>query len=197
MHNKYITVFILFILGVTEIFSQQDSVKTNTQSGYHYNPNNTENRQTKVVKKQKPHFNPYWSFGGNLGLSFWNGGTDILIAPKVYYNFTPQFMAGAGIIYNYSDYSSSFYDYKYNSFGGSILGAFRPVRYLQLSAELQTVKTNRDRNDIKDDYWNESLFLGASFVSGPVAVGIQFDALYDQGKSPYSSAWTPFISFYF
>ncbi len=189
MQLKKISSFILFIFTITCLQAQN--------TGYTYQGTQNTDSTRITVQTSKPTYNRYWSFGGNVGLSFWNGGTDILLAPKAYYHLTPQLIAGAGLIYNYSDYSSSFYDYKYNSFGGSILGAYRPIRYLQLSAELQTVKTNRTRNNIKDDYWNESLFLGASFVAGNVAFGIQYDALYDAGESPYSSAWTPIISFYF
>jgi len=147
-----------------------------------------------------------WSFGGNLGLSFWNGGTDILIAPKAYYNVSPMFLTGFGLTYIYSDYKDDFGKYNQNSFGPSIMGAFRPIPSFQLSAEYEGLQTNGSNtiyilgdNNIKNDYsyWNNALYLGASFVSRNVSFGIRYDILYDVNQSVFSSAWSPFIGFYF
>ena len=147
-----------------------------------------------------------WSFGGNLGLSFWNGGTDILIAPKAYYNVSPKFLTGFGLTYIYSGYKDDFGKYNQNSFGPSIMGAFRPIPYLQFSAEYEGLQTSGNgtvyilgANNIKNDYsyWNNALYLGASFVSRNVSFGVRYDVLYDANSSVYSSAWSPVIGFYF
>ena len=189
---------------VVSVNAQEKVIPNNPN--YKFQSGNDQNSQTVVMTK--PAFTPYWSFGGNLGFSFWNDGTTILVAPKAYYNFTPKFIGGLGLIYNYSNYE---YDYgqevilresTYNAFGGSISGIYRPIPFLQFSGEFQELYVNEDyetniNTNFSDDYWNSALYLGASFVSGNFAFGFQYDVLYDEGTSPYSSAWSPVISFYF
>lgn len=198
MIKKFI--FLLsFLLFISTINAQQTVIQNNPN--YKFQSGNEDVNSQTIITRTIPVFQPYWSFGGNLGLSFWNNGTDILIAPKAYYHLSPQFFTGIGLNYNYSDYDDGRSDFKYNSFGGSILGAFRPIRFLQFSAEFQELYINRSFNtfsgSIDDAYWNPALYLGASFVSGQFSFGMQYDVLYDENKSPYSSGWTPFISFYF
>ena len=186
----------------------------NAQEEEVINPSQTSTSQSETPKgenngPQKSKTSTYkrsWSFGGNLGLSFWNGGTDILIAPKAYYNLSPMFLTGFGLTYIYSDYKDDFGKYKQNSFGPSIKGAFRPIPSFQLSAEYEGLQTNGSNtiyflgdNNVKNDYsyWNNALYLGASFVSRNVSFGIRYDILYEVNRSAYSSAWSPFIGFYF
>ena len=141
-------------------------------------------------------FQKYWSFGGNIGLSFFNGGTDILIAPKAYYNLSPIFLTGFGLTYIYSKYNSGIYDYNSNSFGGSIMAAVRPVEFLQISAEYEGLQTYRGGYYV-DKYWNNAIYLGLSYVSGNVSFGFRYDIIYDTNRSAYSSAFTPVVGLYF
>ncbi len=186
-----------FFFAVVFVSAQEKVIPNNPN--YKFQSGNEQNNQT--VIRTSPSFTPHWSFGGNVGFSFWNGGTDLLIAPKAYYNFTPKFIGGLGLIYNYSDYDYGIYESTYSAFGGSISGLYRPIPFLQISAEFQELYVNQDyeylNTDFSDDYWNSALYLGASFVSGHFAFGFQYDVLYDEGTSPYSSAWSPVISFYF
>ena len=175
------------------------------------NPNpQFQSEKQEQAQKTTPQKNtiPYqksWSFGGNIGLSFWNSGTDILLAPKAYYHVSPMFMTGFGITYIYSSAEDDFAKYSQNSFGASVLGAFRPIPYLQLSAEYEGLQTNgnsslRFPGDLEDfdySYWNNAIYLGASFVSRNVSFGVRYDVLYDSTRSVYSSAWSPVIGFYF
>ncbi|NOQ91978.1 MAG: alpha-ketoglutarate decarboxylase, partial [Flavobacteriaceae bacterium] len=48
-----------------------------------------------------------------------------------------------------------------------------------------------------DSYFNNAIYLGASFVSGHFSFGVRYDVLYDEGRSVYGDAWTPFIGVYF
>lgn len=198
---KRISILLIIIFVSIEMKAQEKIVIENNP-GYEFQSekNKTEQTQTVVVKKTKPVFQPTLSFGGNIGLSFWNGGANILLAPKVYYHFTPQLFTGAGITYMYSKnssyYYSDYYDYSSNSFGGSVMLGVRPMRFLQITAEYEGLNTNYN-GYYTDSYWNNAVYLGVSFVSGHVAFGFQFDVLYDEFKSPYGSAWTPVISFYF
>jgi hypothetical protein len=192
---------VLLLFAVTHLSAQQKVIPNNPN--YQFQSGNEQNNQT--IIRTSPSFTPYWSFGGNLGFSFWNDGTTILVAPRAYYNFSPKFIGGLGLIYNYSsyDYDYGLYDYEstYNAFGGSISSLYRPIPFLQISAEFQELYVSQDyeyiNTDFSDNYWNSALYLGASFVSGNFAFGFQYDVLYDEGTSPYSSAWSPVISFYF
>lgn len=172
------------------------------------NPNyqfQSEKEKQKSMSQKKVPYQKSWSFGGNIGLSFWNGGTDILLAPKAYYHVSPMFMTGFGITYIYSSAEDDFAKYSQNSFGGSILGAFRPIPFLQISAEYEGLQTNGnstikfagDREKNNYSFWNNAIYLGASFVSKNVSFGVRYDILYDASRSVYSSAWSPVIGFYF
>ena len=197
---------------VTICFSLLFYVAAAQETGVIENNPNPQFQSEKQEQAQKttPQKNtiPYqksWSFGGNIGLSFWNSGTDILLAPKAYYHVSPMFMTGFGITYIYSSAEDDFAKYSQNSFGASVLGAFRPIPYLQLSAEYEGLQTNgnsslRFPGDLEDfdySYWNNAIYLGASFVSRNVSFGVRYDVLYDSTRSVYSSAWSPVIGFYF
>ena len=197
---KRILLFLVIVIFSFKINAQEKIVIENNPDYKFQSDKNKTTQQTVVVKKTKPAFQPTWSFGGNIGLSFWNGGANVLIAPKAYYHFTPQIFTGVGLTYMYSKnssyYNSNYYDYSSNSFGGSAMLGFRPMRFLQFTVEYEGLNTNYN-GYYTSSYWNNSLYLGASFVTGHVAFGFQFDVLYDSLKSPYGSAWTPVISFYF
>lgn len=168
----------------------------------------TDQQSQTQQSKQKKTFDPNqrrWSFGGNIGLSFWNNGTDILIGPKAYYHVSPLFLTGFGLTYIYSGVNDDFIDYDQHSFGGSVMGAIRPVQFLQFSVEYEGLYTDRkynyknpiDNNQYTDSFWNNAIYLGASFVSRNVSFGMRYDILYDAYRSAYSSAWSPVIGFYF
>jgi hypothetical protein len=136
-------------------------------------------------------------YGGSLGLSFSNGFFNANIAPKAVYDFNEYASAGIGLLGSYSNASN----YNAYTFGGSILGLFRPVRELQLSAEFEELNVTRewelDGGNRKDSYWYPALFLGLGYNTGPVTVGIRYDVLYDDDKSIYGNAFMPFVSVYF
>jgi len=193
MKRILISSVLTLLFSIAGIAQEKTVIQNNPN--YQFQSEKTQQQQTTVVRTV-PTFQPHWSFGGNLGLSFWNGGTDILIAPKAYYHLTPIFLTGFGLTYIYSDYDGSLYGYHSNSIGGSVMAAVRPVRMLQFSVEYEGLQTNRGGYRA-DDYWNNALYLGAAFVAGRVSFGFQYDVLYDSYKSVYGSAWTPVIGFYF
>ena len=194
----------LFIITAFFIFSSsliaQEKIIIENNDNYQFQSDKNKPQQTTVVKQKTSLFQPRWSFGGNIGMSFWNGGTDIFIAPKAYYHLTPQFITGIGVTYIYSDgdywNGIRYTNYHSNSFGGSVSALYRPIPYLQLSAEYEGLQTEW-RGFVEDSYFNNAIYLGASFVSGPVSFGFRYDVLYDSNRSVYGSAWTPFIGFYF
>lgn len=209
LQRLYISIF--FSMSFL-IASAQERKVIETNADYEFQSEKNQATQTQSQTrpqaqnqtKKSYQFQPYWSFGGNIGLSFWNQGTDILIAPKAYYNVSPQFLTGFGLTYIYSSQEDDFAKYSQNSFGPSVMGAFRPVPFLQLSAEYEGLQTNGDstiklgdREKNSYSYWNNALYLGASFVSRNVSFGVRYDVLYDSSRSVYSSAWSPVIGFYF
>lgn len=183
------------VFSMNHIYSQENVVSLSNYDLESYSENDTSVVSSNYQQKNYD-FQKHWSFGGYLGLSFWNGGTDILIAPKAYYNVSPIFLTGFGLTYIYSKYNNGLYDYNSNSFGGSIMGAVRPVEFLQFSAEYEGLQTNRGGYYI-DKYWNNAIYLGLSYVSGNVSFGFRYDIIYDDNRSAYSSAFTPVVGFYF
>ena len=203
MYKKLSLLILTFLLTFT--IQAQEKVVIENNPNYKFQSDKNKTTQTTVVKKQTYTFQPSWSFGGNIGMSFWNGGTDIFLAPKAYYHVSPKIITGIGVTYIYSDGEywginlgapNRYYNYHSNSFGGSASALYRPIPFLQFSVEYEGLQTEW-RGDFEDSYWNNAIYLGASFVSGPFSFGIRYDVLYDSNRSVYGDAWTPFIGFYF
>ena len=199
---KKISLIIVFALFINSLSAQKKVIPNNPD--YQYQSGNETTQQTIVKQYTKPTFQPRWSYGGNIGMSFWNGGTDIFLAPKAYYHLSPKFITGVGVTYIYSDgeYLTNsigglkYINYHSNSFGGGISALYRPIPFLQFSAEYEGLQTEW-RGAYADSYWNNAIYLGASFITGNFSFGVRYDVLYDNDKSVYGDAWTPFIGFYF
>ena len=184
-----------FTMMIANALAQQNSSNSSNPQFTYQTANQEQNSKQAVAKKQYV-YPRHWSFGGGFGMSFWNGGTDILIAPKAYYIVSPKFLTGFGVTYIYSDSDDPIFGYHSNSIGGSIMAGVRPIPMLQFSAEYEGLNTTRG-GAFADTFWSNALYLGASFVSGPVSFGIRYDVLYDSATSAFGSAWTPVIGFYF
>lgn len=206
MYKKCSLLILIFILAFT--MQAQEKVIIENNPNYQFQSDKNKTAQTTVVNQKTHTFQPRWSFGGNIGMSFWNGGTDIFLAPKAYYHISPQFLTGVGVTYIYSDGDywginptgpNRFYNYHSNSFGGSVSALYRPIPFLQLSVEYEGLQTEwrggRDSHD--DSFFNNAIYLGTSFLTGNFSFGVRYDVLYDSNRSVYGDAWTPFIGFYF
>ena len=198
-------IFVLFIIVFISFeMNAQEKIVIENNPDYKFQSEKNKPTQTTTIRRTAPVFQPKWSFGGNIGMSFWNGGTDILIAPKAYYHLTPKFLMGAGITYIYSDgdYFTNgiggvkYREYHSNSFGGGVSALYRPIPFLQLSAEYEGLQTEW-RGTYEDSYWSNAFYLGASFITGHFSFGVRYDVLYDNNRSAYGDAWQPFIGFYF
>ncbi len=142
----------------------------------------------------------FWSnvrFGGGLGLGFGSNTFNIVVTPSGIYQFNPQFAAGVGLLFNYSEVNES----SLTAFGGSILSYFNPIPAVQLSAEFEQVHVNLKEEFLgttfEDQYWVPALFVGAGFGNRNVMVGLRYDLLYDNQKSIYVDPWMPFVRVYF
>ncbi|OYU81132.1 MAG: hypothetical protein CFE23_06485 [Flavobacterium sp. BFFFF1] len=146
-------------------------------------------------------------FGGGLGLSFGSDYTNIAVAPGAIYQFNNYFALGVGLQGSYikvkGDYGGDdLNNYKSWVYGGSIVALFNPLEQVQLSAELEEVRVNSvfsypGTPDIKDNFWNTALFLGAGYRIENVTVGLRYDVLYDRDKSIYADPFMPFVRVYF
>jgi len=185
----------ILVVSIQSIFSQENIALLSNGVLEYYAENET-SVISSIYQQSYSNFQKHWTFGGNIGFSFWNGGADIFIAPKAYYNVSPIFFTGFGLTYIYSKYSSGSQDYNSNSFGGSFMAAVRPVEFLQFSMEYEGLQTNSGGYYV-DNYWNNAIYLGLSFVSGNVSFGFRYDVIYDDNRSAYSSAFTPVVGLYF
>lgn len=146
--------------------------------------------------------NEFWKkvqFGGGVGLSIGSGYTDVTLAPVAIYNFNQYVAAGVGL---QGSYVSARDFYSAGIYGGSLIGIFNPIEQVQLSAELEEVRVNRTFQvlggpDIKDNFWNTGLFLGAGYRTGNVILGIRYNVLFKKDQYVYNEAFMPFIRVYF
>lgn len=141
-------------------------------------------------------------FGGNLGLSFGSGYTDITVAPGAIYNLNEKVALGAGLQYSYIRQRDFFDSHLY---GGSVLALYNVIPEIQLSVELEQLRVNVDFVDYtatgiensSRDFWNTGLFVGAGYRAGNVTIGGRYNLLFDDGKAVYSNAFMPFVRVYF
>lgn len=112
----------------------------------------------------------------NFGNGFFYGS----ISPSAVYNFNQYFSAGVGL--SYAHLNDKRNDYRVSAYGGSIITLFNPIREIQLSAELEGLQVNQTflfpGENIKRNYFQEALFLGAGFRNGNVAIGARYNVLY-------------------
>jgi long-subunit fatty acid transport protein len=158
---------------------------------------NAQETETDKIPKVKSEFWSKVHFGGAIGLNFSNSYTNIAISPSGVYQFNEQFSGGIGLNGNYSSKKN---DFNATVLGGSLIGLFKPIREIQLSAEFEHNNVNyKDKIfNSTTNYWTPSLFLGAGYAVGDFgAIGMRYDVLYNDKKSVYGTAIIPFIRVFF
>ena len=138
-------------------------------------------------------------FGGAFGLNVGSDYTNVIIAPSAIYPINDYFAAGVGL---QGSFVSSKEDYTSAIYGGSFIGLFNPMDAIQLSLELEQLRVNRSivadgGDNIKDNFWNTGLLLGAGYRVDKVTIGLRYNLLYKQTDFVYNTAMTPFIRIYF
>jgi hypothetical protein len=145
---------------------------------------------------ETPH--PFWSkvrYGGGIGLNVGNNFTNITLAPSAIYEFNQYVALGVGLQGSYVKVRSLYDSFIY---GGSLISLFTPIPELQLSAELEQVRVNLDFfDDVKDNFWNTGLFLGAGFRQGNFTAGLRYNVLHNNNRNIYAEAWMPFVRVFF
>lgn len=136
-------------------------------------------------------------FGGTAGLSFSNMYFQASLQPSAIYDFNRYFSAGVGAYFSYLSEKDV---QKSTILGPSVIALANPTDYLQISAELLPLYINTKYDDrflIEDEgYWNTSLFIGLGYTTGPVTFGIQYNVLYKEDESIYSTPYMPFVRVY-
>lgn len=142
----------------------------------------------------------FWNkvrFGGSVGLGFTNGGFNGSISPTAIYQFDNRFAAGTSLNFNYAKFN----DTKLLAYGGSVLGLYNPIPQLQFSTEFEELRINSTFSTptitIEDNYWLPALFLGLGYTTQNVTFGLRYDVLYDDNRSIYGNALTPFVRVFF
>ena len=148
--------------------------------------------------QQKSNFWKDVHFGGGLGLGIGSGYTNIMVAPSAIYNVNEYFSTGLGAQYSYV---SSRYYFNSHLYGVSLIELFNPIPEAQISVELEQLRVNNTYTqfnpEIKDNFWNTALFLGAGYRAENVTIGIRYNVLYKEANNVYSQAWMPFVRVYF
>jgi hypothetical protein len=110
-----------------------------------------------------------------------------------------MFAAGVGLQGSYVKVDDRDLQYKSYIYGGSLIGLVNPVEQVQLSAELEQLRINQEFTnvDLKNNFWNTALFLGAGYYTGNVTVGIRYNVLFNRDDLVYNEALMPFIRVFF
>ncbi len=154
--------------------------------------------QDTIVKPQNSNFWKKVRFGGGLGLGLGSDYTNITIAPSAIYEANEYVAFGLGLQYSYVK-QRDFYDS--HIYGASVIGLLNPVPQVQLSVELEELRANNTytqfKPEIKDNFWNTALFLGAGYRNNNLTIGIRYNVLFNESDNVYSQAWMPFVRVYF
>lgn len=176
--------FFIFILGISYNLHAQYTPQQNTQSKQNFT--------------KKSDFWQHVQFGGGFGLNVGSGFTDITIAPSAIYNLNHYVSLGTGI---QGSLVSSSNEYVSTIFGASLITLFNPADEVQFSLELEETNVSTTyqliAENVKTNFWNTGLLVGAGYRMQNVVVGARYDLLFDKNKSVYSDALMPFVRVYF
>ena len=164
----------LLFLSILPVFAQQEK----------------DSVQEENLFKEKIHF------GGGLQLSIGNGYTTVGVSPSAVYEFSDKWAGGVSASYIYIH--DKYYDFDYSIFGGSTLLLYNPIKELQLNTELEYLRVNRIRNAVKENYWVPAWYVGVGYTINKLgAIGVRYDLLWQEDKSIYRDALTPYVRIYF
>jgi long-subunit fatty acid transport protein len=135
------------------------------------------------------------SYGGRLNLDLSTNVTSIILAPTAIYKINEQFSAGASISFGYTKFKD--FDIKWYNYGASVLGCYKPIDQLELSAEIEQTFINERGgfDNVNTDYL--SFYLGAGYRVKNFVIGMRYDLLFDEDTSLYASPFAPFVRVYF
>ncbi len=184
---KRFQVFILSLVLASNIFAQEFI---------------TENEATETSPKKKSEFWSRTSFGGIVGFTF-GDYTSINLQPEMGYWFTDNWIAGGGIIYEYTSYKSYNTVYKSSIYGGKLFSQYFVWDDLYIMGILELVNLETRYYDIAGRYPNQERFWFASPLAGIGYMqriggksGVSFSILFNLNNdrnSPYYYQSMPII----
>lgn len=135
------------------------------------------------------------SYGGRLNLDLSTNVTSVILAPTAMYKINEQFSVGASVSFGYTKFKNL--DVKWYNYGASILGCYKPIEKLELSAEIEQnfINERGSFDNLNTNYL--SFYVGSGYRVKNVVIGMRYDLLYDEGTSLYASAFAPFVRVYF
>lgn len=135
------------------------------------------------------------SYGGRINLDLSNALTSVIVAPTAMYEINNQFSAGASVSFGYTKGRGS--NIELYNYGVSVLGSYKPIQKLEVSAELEQNFLNWSGASFIENTNYMSLYLGAGYRVKKILVGMRYDVLYKEDTSLYASAFAPFVRVYF
>ncbi len=153
--------------------------------------------QIGVQAQPKNNFWDHVRFGGGLGVSFGNGYFSGTISPSAIYDFNRYFSMGPALQFSYQSGNN----FNTTLYGASLITLFNPIPEIQLSAELEQLRVNQtielEGGNFEDKFWNTALFTGVGYRNGSVTIGVRYNVLFKDDEDIYTTAWSPFVRFYF
>lgn len=149
-------------------------------------------------KQHEPTFLDKVRFGGGLAMNIGNSYSSFSISPSAVYDFSKHFSMGLSATYMYVKRKTTISETS-NVLGGSIIGLFRPMQSLQVSAEYENLKLSSKLNQVDfTPKWQPALYLGVEYVAGKIALGLRYDVLFNKQENLlFSSALSPVFRVYF
>ena len=133
-------------------------------------------------------------FGANLGLSLSRNYTRLGLGPQIGYQFSPYFMAGAGIKYYYTKAVLPDYTIRNNLLGINLFGYVYPVRFITAFAQpeinyIRSVLTEKAKEEDRTTRGLvPSLVVGAGLRLGRSHITLNYD-LVQHVNSPHPSGF--------
>ena len=153
--------------------------------------------QIGVQAQLKNNFWDHVRFGGGLGVSFGNGYFSGTISPSAIYDFNRYFSMGPALQFSYQSGDN----FNTTLYGASLITLFNPIPEIQISAELEQLRVNQtielEGGNFEDNFWNTALFTGVGYRNGSVTIGVRYNVLFKDDEDIYTTAWSPFVRFYF
>lgn len=195
---------LLFVLAITPFFVsaqeiRYDTIRVAANDDRNIHRNQQQNsysslqstKPLRVKPSEKLDFDKSkLRFGANLGLSLSRNYTVFGLGPKLGYQFTDMFMAGAGVKYYYTKVGTYDFNIKNNLLGADVFGYFYPIRFITLFAqpEINYIWTSLEKKS-SQEYSTEKGFVPSLIVGGGLRLGrshitLNYD-LVQNSRSPY------------
>jgi len=88
------------------------------------------------------------------------------------------------------------------NYGASLIGLYNPFNGLQLSSEFEYLFVNQNTETSSGqksttDFNFPALYIGAAYRMRNISAGLRYDLLYNENKSIYGNALSPFVRVFF